>query len=52
MTIAPLVFGLLMDAGAWREVWLLVAALQVLLIAGAYKVRSRRRAAPPVSAAA
>jgi MFS family permease len=51
MTIAPLVFGLLMDAGAWREVWLLVAALQVLLIAGAFNVRRQRRRVMPASAA-
>ena len=49
MTIAPLVFGLLMDAGAWREVWLMVALVQVLLIASAFNVRRRRR--QPVLAA-
>jgi MFS family permease len=50
MAISPLVFGLLMDAGAYRDVWLLLAALQLLLIAGAFNVR-RLRLRPVVAAA-
>jgi len=50
MTVSPLVFGLLMDAGAYREMWLLLAALQGLLIVAAFNVR-RQRAAPLPAAA-
>ena len=52
MTIAPLVFGALMDAGAYRGVWLGVALAQVVLIATAFNVKRRWRTAPsPVAAA-
>jgi MFS transporter, FSR family, fosmidomycin resistance protein len=52
MTIAPLAFGLLMDAGLFREVWILVAGMQLLLIAGALNVRRMRRPPPAQPAAA
>jgi MFS transporter, FSR family, fosmidomycin resistance protein len=52
MTIAPLVFGVLMDAGLFREVWLFVAAMQLLLIAGALNVRRMRRPPPAQPAVA
>lgn len=48
MTLSPLIFGVLMDAGAYREMWLLLAGLQLLLIAGAFNVR-RQRARPAVA---
>ncbi len=52
MTVAPLVFGALMDAGAYRGVWLGVALAQVVLIATAFNVKRRWRTAPsPVAAA-
>jgi MFS family permease len=52
MTIAPLLFGALMDAGAHREVWLGVALAQLVLIATAFNVkRSWRRPMPPSAAA-
>lgn len=41
--IAPLVFGLLMDHGEYRAVWLVLVALQLLLIASAFNVRRVRR---------
>lgn len=43
MTVAPLLFGALMDAGALRGVWIGIAALQLLLIAGAFNVKRRWR---------
>ena len=46
MTIAPLIFGALMDAGGYREVWIGVALAQVLLIATAFNVKRNWRAAP------
>ncbi|HEY0824768.1 MAG TPA: MFS transporter [Ramlibacter sp.] len=41
--IAPLVFGALMDAARYREVWLVLVGLQLLLIASAFRVRRVRR---------
>ncbi len=43
--LAPLVFGALIDQRAWRGVWLVLVALQVLLIASALRVRRVRRTA-------
>jgi FSR family fosmidomycin resistance protein-like MFS transporter len=43
--IAPLVFGALIDRGAWQGVWLVLVALQLLLIASAWRVRRVRRTA-------
>ena len=44
--IAPLVFGLLMDHGEYRGVWLVLVGLQLVLIASAFRVRRARRTAP------
>lgn len=44
--LAPLVFGALMDRGEYRGVWMVLVALQVLLIASAFQVRRVRRTAP------
>ena len=52
LSIAPLVFGALMDAGAYREVWLGVALAQVVLIATAFNVKRNWRPLPKVVAAA
>jgi len=52
MTIAPLVFGALMDAGAHRGVWLGVALAQLVLIATAFNVKRNWRAAPGPAARA
>jgi len=52
MTIAPLVFGALMDAGAYRGVWLGVALAQLVLIATAFNVKRNWRAAPGPAAPA
>jgi MFS family permease len=52
MTIAPLVFGALMDAGAYRGVWLGVALAQLALIATAFNVKRNWRRAPGPTAAA
>jgi MFS family permease len=41
--IAPLVFGALMDHAQYREVWLVLVGLQLLLIASAFNVRRVRR---------
>lgn len=41
--IAPLVFGALMDHARYREVWLVLVGLQLLLIASAFNVRRVRR---------
>lgn len=46
LVVAPLVFGLLMDAGHYRAVWLCVAALFALLIVSALNVK---RVARPVA---
>ena len=46
LAIAPIAFGLLMDAGRFAEVLWGVAALQVLAIAAAVSVGMRARAAP------
>jgi hypothetical protein len=43
MTLAPLVFGRLMDAGEPRALWLVVAAAQLLLIGAAVNVKRRWR---------
>jgi MFS transporter, FSR family, fosmidomycin resistance protein len=45
MTLAPLLFGPLMDAGRYSGVWLAIAALLALLIATAVNVRWRAQAA-------
>jgi MFS transporter, FSR family, fosmidomycin resistance protein len=45
MTLAPLLFGTLMDAGRFSGVWLAIAALLALLIATAVNVRWRAQAA-------
>jgi MFS family permease len=52
MTIAPLIFGALMDAGGYREVWIGVVLAQVLLIATAFNVKRSWRAAPAKAATA
>jgi MFS transporter, FSR family, fosmidomycin resistance protein len=41
--LAPLVFGLLMDHREYRAVWMVLVALQLLLIASAFQVRRVRR---------
>ena len=41
--IAPLVFGVLMDQGQYRFVWVVLVGLQLLLIASAFRVRHVRR---------
>jgi MFS family permease len=51
MTIAPVLFGALMDAGAYREVWLGVAFAQLVLIATAFNVKRNWRRPPPAAAA-
>ena len=43
--IAPLVFGTLMDHGRYQGVWVVLVALQLLLIASAFNVRRARRTA-------
>lgn len=43
MTLAPLVFGVLMDAGHFRAVWLGIALMLALLIATAINVRRNAR---------
>jgi MFS family permease len=43
--LAPLMFGALMDHGRYREVWLALVLLQLLLIASAFNVRRARRTA-------
>lgn len=43
--IAPLVFGVLMDQGQYRGVWMVLVGLQALLIASAFNVRRVRRTA-------
>jgi len=49
MTLAPLAFGVLMDAGHYRAVWLGIALMLALLIATAVNVRRNAR---PVAAPA
>lgn len=49
MTVAPLIFGALMDANRPRDVWLVVALLLALLIGTAVNVR--RNARPAVAVA-
>jgi MFS transporter, FSR family, fosmidomycin resistance protein len=41
--LAPLMFGALMDHARYREVWLALVLLQLLLIASAFNVRRVRR---------
>lgn len=41
--LAPLMFGALMDQARYREVWLALVLLQLLLIASAFNVRRVRR---------
>jgi MFS family permease len=43
MSIAPLIFGALMDGGQYRGVWIGVALAQALLIANAFNVKRRWR---------
>lgn len=43
--VVPLVIGTLMDHGAWRSVWIALAALQAVLIVSAFNVRRVRRTA-------
>jgi MFS family permease len=43
--LAPLMFGALMDQARYREVWLALVLLQLLLIASAFNVRRVRRTA-------
>jgi MFS family permease len=51
LVVAPLLFGVLMDAGMYRSVWLGVAVLFALLIVTALNVkRSSRAAAMPAAA--
>ncbi len=45
--IAPLVFGRLMDLQQYRSVWIGLAAVQLVLIASAFKVRRVRRELRP-----
>jgi MFS transporter, FSR family, fosmidomycin resistance protein len=52
LVVAPLVFGMLMDAGQFRAVWVGVAALFALLIATAFNVKRSARSAPATPAAA
>jgi MFS family permease len=51
MTVAPVLFGALMDAGAHRGVWLGVAFAQLVLIATAFNVKRNWRRPPPAAAA-
>lgn len=46
MTLAPLAFGAMMDAGQFRGVWLGIAIALMLLIATAFNVRRNARPAP------
>ncbi|EHR71345.1 sugar phosphate permease [Burkholderiales bacterium JOSHI_001] len=46
-SLAPLLFGALMDAGQYRWVWLLVALVQGLLIANAFNVNRQAPAVAP-----
>jgi MFS transporter, FSR family, fosmidomycin resistance protein len=41
--LAPLLFGALMDHGQFRQVWVVLAGLQLLIIASAFRVRRVRR---------
>lgn len=50
LVVAPLVFGLLMDAGHYRAVWLCVAALFALLIVSALNVKRSAHLAPRLAA--
>lgn len=50
MTVAPLVFGAMMDGGRYREVWLGIALMLALLIGTAVNVRRSSRAAAAAAA--
>ncbi len=50
--IAPLVFGRLMDLHQYRNVWILLAAVQLVLIVSAFNVRRVRRVLRPVALSA
>lgn len=52
MTLAPLVFGAMMDKGQYRGVWIGIAVFLGLLIATAVNVRRNARPAAPRVAAA
>jgi len=52
MTLAPLVYGVMMDAGNYRGVWLTIAFVLGLLIATAVNVRRNARPAAAAVAAA
>ncbi|HVL55396.1 MAG TPA: MFS transporter, partial [Burkholderiaceae bacterium] len=53
MALAPLAFGMMLDAGRPAAVWIGIAAFQALLIASALNVgRIARRAAPAAQARA
>jgi FSR family fosmidomycin resistance protein-like MFS transporter len=41
--IAPALLGLLMDGGAYRGVWIVIALAQALLIVGGFNLRRRRQ---------
>jgi MFS transporter, FSR family, fosmidomycin resistance protein len=43
MSLAPALFGALMDAGQYRGVWIGVAAAQALLIVNAFNVKRHKR---------
>lgn len=51
MTVAPLAFGVLMDAGQYRAVWIGIALTLALLIGTAVNVRRRARPLPPAALA-
>lgn len=52
MSLAPLIYGALMDAGHYRTLWVGVALAQGLLIVTAFNVKSRWRRPAGVAAAA
>lgn len=41
--VAPLLFGAMMDQQNWRGVWLGLVAMQLVLVASAFRVRKARR---------
>lgn len=48
--VMPLIFGVLMDRGEYRAVWVVLALTQAVLIASAFNVRKARRTALPATA--
>lgn len=48
--VAPLLFGWLMDHGRYQALWLGLVAVQMLLIASAFRVRHVRRTLRPLAA--